>query len=86
MAAGRQVRQSLMRRVHAGDVLYARRLTHTRTVIVLIYAEQELAFLYSSAAKQILRFLPPGAPETADWRRSLEAAHTLFPRSGEDFS
>jgi hypothetical protein len=66
--AGKQVRHELLRRVHAGDVQYARRLTHTRTVIVLRSREEEVAFIYSSHTKRIVCFLPPGAAETAEWR------------------
>ena len=32
---GKQIRQTLIRRVWKGDVKYARKLTHSRTVIVL---------------------------------------------------
>ncbi len=80
MQIGKLVRQELVRRVQKGDVKYARRLTHSRTVIVLDYAGEERAFLYSRAAKEILCFLPPNAPETADWRRSEAAGRKLFPR------
>ena len=69
-AVGKQARQTLIRRVRKGDVKYARRLTTSRTVIVLDYEGAEIAFLYSSAAKDIISFLGPDAPETADWRRS----------------
>jgi hypothetical protein len=62
------VRQSLIRRVQKGDVKYARKLTNSRTVIVLDYADGEMAFLYSSKTKEIVSFLPPDAPEIADWR------------------
>ena len=57
---------------------YARRLTTSRTVIVLDYEGGEMAFLYSSAAKDIISFLGPDAPETADWRRSQSAAPALL--------
>jgi hypothetical protein len=80
MQMGKLVRQDLVRRVQKGDVKYARRLTNSRTVIVLDYAGEERAFLYSSATKEILCFLPPNAPETADWRHSESAALKLQPR------
>ena len=66
---GKQIRQSLIRRVWKGDVKYARKLTSTRTVIVLDYEGGEMAFLYSNAHKEIISFLSPDAPETAEWRR-----------------
>lgn len=66
---GKQIRQSLIRRVWKGDVKYARKLTNSRTVIVLDYEGRELVFLYSSAQKEIISFLAPDAPETAEWRR-----------------
>ncbi len=37
LAVGKQIRQSLIRRVWKGDVKYARKLTNSRTVIVLDY-------------------------------------------------
>ena len=70
LAVGKQIRQSLIRRVWKGDVKYARKLTNSRTVIVLDYTDGEMAFLYSSATKEIVCFLPPDAPEIAAWRRS----------------
>jgi hypothetical protein len=69
----KQMRQSLIRRVRKGDVKYARKLTNTRTVIVLDHEGREMAFLYSSASKEIISFLSPDAPETADWRHSRSA-------------
>jgi hypothetical protein len=69
LAVGKQIRQSLIRRVWKGDVKYARKLTNSRTVIVLDYDGGELSFLYSSAHKEIITFLSPDAPETAEWRR-----------------
>jgi hypothetical protein len=33
-----------------------------------------MAFLYSNATKDIVTFLAPDAPETAEWRRSQPAA------------
>jgi hypothetical protein len=56
---GKRVRQDLVRRVQRGDVTYARRLTNSRTVIVLDYAGEEMVFVYSNASKEILGFLPP---------------------------
>jgi hypothetical protein len=64
---GRQARQSMIRRVRKGDVKYARKLTNSRTVIVLDHEGGERAFLYSSANKEIICFLGPDAPEIADW-------------------
>jgi hypothetical protein len=71
LTVGKQIRQSLIRRVWKGDVKYARKLTNSRTVIVLDYDGEEMAFLYSSAHKEIIGFLSPDAPETAEWRRGL---------------
>jgi hypothetical protein len=82
LQVGKLARQTLIRRVQKGDVKYARRLTNSRTVIVLDYAEGEMAFLYSSATKEIVCFLPPDAPEIAAWRRS-QAEPAVF-RRGED--
>ena len=73
LEVGKEVRQILILRVRKGDVKYARKLTTSRTVIVLDYAGGEMAFLYSSAVKDIISFLAPDAPETADWRRSQAA-------------
>jgi hypothetical protein len=64
---GRQARQSMIRRVRRGDIKYARKLTNSRTVIVLDDEGGEWAFLYSSATKEIICFLGPDAPEIADW-------------------
>jgi hypothetical protein len=74
---GKQARQTLIRRVQKGDVKYARKLTTSRTVIVLDYNGCEMTFLYSSAAKDIISFLGPDAPETAEWRQSQAATHAL---------
>jgi hypothetical protein len=71
---GKQARQTLIRRVRKGDVKYARKLTTTRTVIVLDHEGGEMTFLYSSVAKDIISFLARDAPETAEWRRSQSAA------------
>jgi hypothetical protein len=74
---GKLARQSMIRRVHKGDVRYSRKLTNSRTVIVLEYEGRELAFLYSSASGEIISFLTPDAPEVAEWgqlRRGREAA------------
>jgi hypothetical protein len=83
LEVGKMVRQSLIRRVQKGDVKYARKLTNSRTVIVLDYAHGEIAFLYSSTTKEIVSFLPADAPEIADWRNSQAAALALFPRGPE---
>ena len=77
-AVGKQVRRELLYRVHTGNILYARRLTQSRTVIVLRYGGEELAFIYDGANKRILCFLPPGAPETGDWHRSQAAVRARF--------
>jgi hypothetical protein len=78
LEVGKRARQSLIRRVQRGDVKYARKLTNSRTVIVLDYANCEIAFLYSSATKEIVSFLPPDAPEIAGWRGSQASALALF--------
>jgi hypothetical protein len=70
LEVGKLARQTLIRRVQKGNVKYARKLTNSRTVIVLDYKDGEMAFLYSSATKEIVCFLPPDAPEIGDWRRS----------------
>jgi hypothetical protein len=75
---GKTVRQTLVQRVHRGEVKYARRLTRSRTVIVLDYAGREIAFVYSNTTREIVTFRGPGAPETADWRNSQAAARALF--------
>jgi hypothetical protein len=80
---GKMVRQSLIHRVQKGDVKYARKLTNSRTVIVIDYAHRELAFIYSSTTKEIVSFLPADALEIADWRNSHAAAQALFPRRPE---
>jgi hypothetical protein len=82
LEVGKLARQTLIRRVQKGDVKYARKLTNSRTVIVLDYADGEMAFLYSSATKEIVCFLPPDAPEIAAWRRS-QAELAVF-RRGPD--
>ena len=81
---GKMVRQNLIRRVQKGDVKYARKLTNSRTVIVLDYAHGEMAFLYSNTTKEIVSFLPADAPEIADWRNSQAAVRTLFRRAPEE--
>jgi hypothetical protein len=83
LEVGKMVRQTLIRRVQKGDVKYARKLTNSRTVIVLDYAAEEMAFLYSRVTKDIVSFLAPDAPEIADWRRSQAAVLTL-PGRGHD--
>ncbi len=74
LAVDKQIRQSLIRRVWKGDVKYARKLTNSRTVIVLDYEGREMSFLYSGAHKEIITFLPPDATETAEWRRGQSSA------------
>jgi hypothetical protein len=73
LEVGRHVRQTLIHRVQTGDVKYACKLTNSRTVVVVEYADVEMSFLYSSATKDIVTFLPPDAPETAEWRQSQSA-------------
>jgi hypothetical protein len=82
-AVGKQIRQSLIRRVWKGDVKYARKLTNSRTVIVLDYDGRELSFLYSSTQKEIISFLSPDAPETAEWRRGRAAPRSPIRRRRE---
>ncbi len=82
LEVGKLARQTLIRRVQKGDVKYARRLTNSRTVIVVDYAERELAFLYSSATKEIVCFLRPDAPEISAWRRAQ--AELAISRRGAD--
>jgi hypothetical protein len=64
---GKHERQELIRRMRKGEVKYARKLTRSRTVIVLDYHGDETAFLYSNASKRILRFLAPEAVLAAGW-------------------
>ncbi len=78
LEVGKLVRQALIHRVCSGDVKYARKVTNSRTVIVLEYAGNEMAFIYSNATKEIVSFLGPDAPETADWRCSQSTAQALF--------
>jgi hypothetical protein len=82
LQVGKLARQTLIRRVQKGDVKYARKLTNSRTVIVLDCADGEMAFLYSSATKEIVCFLSPDAPEIAAWRRSQ--AELAAGRGGPD--
>jgi hypothetical protein len=83
LQVGKQARQMLIRRVRNGNVKYARKLTNSRTVIVLDHEGEEMAFLYSSASKEILGFLLPDAPETADWRRSQSTPPRSTPLPGQ---
>jgi hypothetical protein len=76
---GRLARQSMIRRVRKGDVKYARKLTNSRTVIVLDHEGGERAFLYSSATKEIISFLGPDAPEIADWVQGQAAPLPRIP-------
>ena len=82
LQVGKLARQTLIRRVQKGDVKYARKLTNSRTVIVLDGTDGEMAFLYSSATKEIVCFLAPDAPEIAAWRRSQ--AELAVSRRGPD--
>lgn len=66
-------RQTILRRVRKGDIRYARKLTHSRTVMVVEHEGRELAFLYSSAHQEIIGFLSPDAPEIAEWRERRAA-------------
>lgn len=77
---GKLVRRELIRKVQAGDVKFARRLTHSRTVIVTDYAGLELTFLYSGTHKEIVTFLPSEARETAEWRESRTSAAAVSGR------
>jgi hypothetical protein len=78
LEVGRLVRQTLIHRVSNGDVKYARKVTNSRTVIVLEHDGGEMAFIYSNATKEIVSFLGPDAPETADWRCSQSPALALL--------
>lgn len=80
---GKMARQTMIQRVQKGDVIYARKLTNSRTVIVLDYAGSEVAFLYSSSTKEIVSFLPPDTPMIAAWR-GLQTPPTAFPRGPEE--
>jgi hypothetical protein len=78
LEVGKLMRQALIHRVSNGDVKYARKVNNTRTVIVLEHDGGEMAFIYSNATKEIVSFLGPDAPETADWRCSQSLALALF--------
>jgi hypothetical protein len=64
---GKAMRRELIRRVQAGEIDYARRVTHSRTAAVLQYEGTAIAVLYSRASKSILSILPLEAPELAGW-------------------
>ena len=68
LAASKAARQTLVQKVQNGDVRYARRLTRSRTVVVLEYAGQEIAFIYSGAEEAIVTFLPLDAAELEGWK------------------
>lgn len=68
--AGKLVRRALIHQVQTGEVKFARKLTHSRTVIVTEYAGMELVFLYNGIRKEIVTFLPADAREAAEWRQS----------------
>ena len=76
LVVGQMVRQLLVQRVQKGDVQYARRITRSRSVIVLEYAGQQIAFLYSRQSKEILSFLPLDAPELEAWREGCNEGHS----------
>ncbi|MGC2400632.1 MAG: hypothetical protein WA510_12640 [Acidobacteriaceae bacterium] len=63
------MRLELTRRVWKGDIRYARKLTTSRTVIVLDYKGAEIVFIYSNAAKEIVSFLQSDALEIEEWLR-----------------
>ena len=63
----KRARQYLVTRVHRGDVKFARKLTCSRTVIVLDYGGRERAFVYSNTSGRIVSFLAPDAPEVKEW-------------------
>jgi hypothetical protein len=69
LKVGKTFRRDLIRRVQAGDIRYARRCTNSRTLIVVDYHGEEIAFLYSRSTKSILGFVPANAPEILDWQR-----------------
>jgi hypothetical protein len=48
---------ALLRRVRKGDVKSARKLTNSRTMIVLDHNGVELTFVYSSAKKKIISWV-----------------------------
>ena len=71
LEVGKLARQTLIRQEYRqgmSDITTG--LTNSRTVIVLDYAQGEMAFLYSSATKEIVSFCRPDAPEMPAWRRS----------------
>jgi hypothetical protein len=70
LAVGKAVRHHLIERVQRGDVRFARRVTRSRTAIVLEYAGQEIAFLYSRETKDIICFLQLDAAELEGWREA----------------
>jgi hypothetical protein len=70
LEVGKVVRRALIRKVQTGEVKFAHKITHSRTVIVADYAGIEVTFLYNGARKEILTFLPHDARETAEWRQS----------------
>jgi hypothetical protein len=60
-------RAALIHRVHQGDVKHARKLTNSRTLIVLDHDGAELTFVYSSAQKKIISFVSSVAAQEAGW-------------------
>lgn len=71
---GKAARRMLIRKVQTGEVKFSRRITRSRTVVVVDYAGVEVTFLYNRARKEILTFLPRDARETAEWRQSRRRA------------
>jgi hypothetical protein len=74
---GKLARRSLIRKVQSGEVHYARKLSHSRTVIVADYAGMEVTFIYCGRTKSILTFLPAEARETAAWRECRSPLSSL---------
>ena len=82
LEVGKQARQTLIRRVQKGDVKYARKLTNSRTVIVLDYAGRR-DWHFSTAARPrklsafwlpMRRKLPTGAARNPRcWYSSVAA-------------
>ena len=69
LEVGKLARRALIRKVHTGDVRFARKLTNSRTVVVAEYKGVEVTFIYCGRMKGILTFLPADTRETAEWRK-----------------
>jgi hypothetical protein len=67
---GKRDRHALVRKVQAGEIKFAHKLTNSRTVVVAEHAGVDVTFIYCRRNKGILTFLPPDARETAAWRAS----------------